>query len=84
VRRITRHHLVPRSRTRRRRRKRRNYDPADFERVVELCSPCHRNVHASIENRELERDYRTLEALAIHPDVRKFTEWVRSKPHGTD
>jgi hypothetical protein len=83
---LTRHHLLPRSRARRmRRRKRgrrvlRRRDPAL---TINLCRPCHRNVHAALSNEDLGRRYDTLEALSAHPEVRRFTEWVRSKRHGT-
>ena len=54
----------------------------DPSRTVALCSPCHRNVHIALSNGDLGRGYDSLEALRDHPDVRRFTEWVRGKPHG--
>ncbi len=83
--RLTRHHLLPRSRARKKKRRRkgrqelRRRDPA---RTVALCAPCHRNVHLSIGNADLERGYDSVEALRDHPGVRKFTDWVKDKPHG--
>ena len=83
--RLTRHHLLPRSRARKMKRRRkgrqelRRRDPA---RTVALCGPCHRNVHHSIGNADLERGYDSVEALRDHPGVRKFTDWVKDKPHG--
>ena len=50
---------------------------------VDLCSSCHRHVHVTISNKELEREYNTLEALKVHPGISRFVEWVRRKPHGT-
>ena len=49
---------------------------------MDLCGPCHRNVHASLSNGDLERGYDTVEALKEHPGVRRFTEWIKTKPHG--
>ena len=80
---LTRHHLVPRSRTRKKRRKGRPFDRDDFEHTALLCAPCHRNVHSVLDHKDLEREYRTLEALREHPGVRRFTAWIRTKPHGT-
>lgn len=83
--RLTRHHLLPRSRARkmrRRKRGRRELKRRDPGRTVALCSPCHRNVHASLSNGNLGRGYDSLEALSAHPDVSRFTRWVCSKPHG--
>ena len=83
--RLTRHHLLPRSRARKMKRRRKGRqvlkrrNPA---RTVALCGPCHRNVHVSIGNAELERGYNSLEALRAHPGVQRFTEWVQDKPHG--
>jgi hypothetical protein len=84
VRGITRHHLVPRSRARkvRKRKKRNRPDRRELERTVDLCGPCHRNVHVSLSNGDLERGYDSVEALKEHPGVRRFTEWIRTKPHG--
>ena len=51
-------------------------------RIALLCRPCHRNVHAVLDNKELEREYNALETLAAHPRVERFTRWIRNKPHG--
>jgi hypothetical protein len=36
-----------------------------------------------LDNKELEREYNTVEALKSHPGVGKFVELVSKKPHGT-
>ncbi len=51
-------------------------------RIALLCRPCHRNIHAAIDTKELEREYNTLEALTAHPNIRRFTQWIKNKPHG--
>jgi hypothetical protein len=82
---LTRHHLLPRARARRMKRRklaRRELRLRDPGRTVDLCRPCHRNVHTSLSNGDLERGYDSLEALSAHPDVRRFTDWVKDKPHG--
>jgi len=81
---LTRHHLLPRSQARRMRRRkmaRRELKRRDPDRTVDLCRPCHGNVHASLSNSDLGRGYDSLKALSAHPDVIKFTDWVRDKPH---
>jgi len=40
-------------------------------------------VHATIGLKELEREYNTLEQLAGHPEIAKFTNWVRNKAAAT-
>lgn len=83
VRELTRHHLIPRSRHRKKR-ARRSFDRQEMEgRIALLCRPCHSNVHAVLENKQLEREYNTVEALQEHPGVRRFTAWISTKPHGT-
>jgi hypothetical protein len=83
--RLTRHHLLPRTRARkikRRRKSRQELKRRNPDRTIALCSPCHRNVHVSIGNADLERGYDSVEALRDHPGVRRFTKWVKDKPHG--
>jgi len=80
---LTRHHLVPRSRTKKKRRKGKPFDRDDFERTALLCVPCHRNVHSVLDHKDLEREYRTVKSLRQHPDVQRFTAWISTKPHGT-
>jgi 5-methylcytosine-specific restriction endonuclease McrA len=83
--RLTRHHLLPRSRSRkmkRRRKGRQELKRRDPAQTVALCGTCHRNVHVSIGNTDLARGYDSVEALRDHPGVRRFTEWVKDKPHG--
>jgi hypothetical protein len=82
VQRLTRHHLVPRTRHKNKRNKK-TFDWREIHRTVGLCPPCHRHIHVAIPNKELEREYNTIEALKAHPGVERFVEWVRDKPHGT-
>jgi len=77
---LTRHHLIPRTRHRNKRNKK-QFEREDVRtRTIEVCRPCHKNVHAVLTNKELERRYNTLAALKAHPDIAKFSEWVASKP----
>ena len=83
VRELTRHHLIPRSRHKKKRAKK-AFDRREMEgRIALLCRPCHGNVHAVFENKDLEREYNTVDALAQHPGVHRFTRWIQKKPHGT-
>ncbi len=82
VQRLTRHHLVPRTRHKNKRNKK-TFDRQEIHGTVDLCSPCHRHIHTVLDNKELEREYNTLEALRTHPDVGRFVEWISQKPHGT-
>jgi len=77
---ITTHHLIPRTRHKNKRNKREFARSEVRGRTIEVCRPCHKNSHAVLSNKELERSYNTLEALQGHPDIRKFSEWVASRP----
>ena len=79
---LTRHHLVPRTRHKNKKNKK-TFDRREIHRTVGLCSPCHRHIHTVLDNKELERDYNTVEALRSHPDVERFVAWIGKKPHGT-
>lgn len=77
---LTKHHLIPRTRHKNKRNKR-VFERAEVRsRTVDVCRPCHKNIHAVLTNKELEREYNTLEALQAHPDIRRFSDWVASKP----
>jgi hypothetical protein len=63
------HHLVPKSRK---------------GKVTEtICSDCHRAIHAVFSNKELEREYSTVEALLAHEGFRKLVQFIaRQDPGG--
>lgn len=60
------HHLLPRSQGGR--------DTVMLHRV------CHRKIHAELSEKELARQYNTLDALRAHPDIADFIRWVARKP----
>lgn len=64
---LTEHHLVPRSRLRK-------GDPVP---TVDICSACHRQIHALFSNLELSDEYNTVERLRDHPRMSAFLRWVR-------
>jgi Fe-S oxidoreductase len=76
---LTRHHLIPRTRHRNKKNKK-LFDREKVHEVIWICRACHDNVHAVLTEKELERNYSTLELLAAHPEVKKFTDWIRNKP----
>lgn len=79
----TTHHLIPRTRHKNKKNKK-IFTRQDVKtRLVSLCRPCHKNLHTIFTNKELERNYNTIEALKRHPEVIKFSSWIGSKPDGT-
>jgi 5-methylcytosine-specific restriction endonuclease McrA len=65
VRHVSRHHLVPREEGGR-------HGP-----TVALCQPCHSTVHLLLTNRELAKNYATVEALRGADELQKYLHWVR-------
>jgi hypothetical protein len=48
--------------------------------TVLLHDICHREIHATLTEAELARDFSTPEALRAHPRLAKFIAWVRKRP----
>ena len=59
------HHPVPKSRGGRE--------------TVPIHPICHRTVHATLTNAELERGYADAASLRAHPQIARFIEWVSDK-----
>ena len=64
-RRVEWHHPVPKSRGGRE--------------TVPIHPICHRTIHATLTNKELERGFAGAAALREHPDIRRFIDWVQEK-----
>jgi len=41
---------------------------------------CHKEIHATLSEAELARDYHTPEALRAHPRLARFARWVAKRP----
>ncbi|MEM9639841.1 MAG: HNH endonuclease, partial [Pseudomonadota bacterium] len=50
--------------------------------TVLLHHICHREIHATLTEAELARDYADMDALRRHPRLEKFIAWVRKRPPG--
>lgn len=48
--------------------------------TVLLHQICHNEIHATLTEAELARDYNTAEALRAHPRLAKFIAWVGKRP----
>jgi hypothetical protein len=60
------HHLVPKSK--------------GGKQTQFLHRICHRQIHALFTETELARQYSTVEALLVHPEIELFVKWVETKP----
>lgn len=50
--------------------------------TVLLHQICHNEIHATLTEAELARDYATIEALRAHPRLEKFVAWSAKRPPG--
>lgn len=66
---LTVHHLVPRSQAKK----------GQVIPTVNLCSACHRQLHAMFSNQQLARELASLESLKQEPSIQKFLCWVRKQ-----
>ena len=64
----SRHHLVPRLRG------------GKGGETVLLHQICHNEIHATLSETELARDYSTMAALRGHPRLAKFIAWIARRP----
>ncbi|MEM7238943.1 MAG: HNH endonuclease [Pseudomonadota bacterium] len=48
--------------------------------VVRLHQICHNEIHATLTEAELAREFTTPEALRAHPRLAKFIAWAATKP----
>ena len=65
---LTAHHLIPRQHT-----KRKNMDISS---TIDICSACHKQIHALFDNKRLAKELNTIEALKAEPQMGKFLAWV--------
>ena len=57
-------------------------DEATVRAVVGICRSCHRQIHHLLTEKQLERDFNTVEKLRAHPGIAKFAVWLGRKPSG--
>ncbi len=75
---LTEHHLFPRQETRRKKKKNRS----DLGPTIDICPPCHKQVHTLFTNKELAVDLYSADLLRSHPAMIKFLTWIaKQDPH---
>jgi hypothetical protein len=66
---LTAHHLIPKQQT-----KRKKLTPSS---TINICSTCHKQIHALFDNKHLAKELNTLSKLKNDPQMHKFLSWVR-------
>jgi hypothetical protein len=64
---VTLHHLKPKARGGR------------AEHRTPLCKPCHKQLHATYSNKELDRELDSLESLRNAEQLQPFLRWIRKQ-----
>ena len=62
------HHLIPKLKGRK------------TGETVLLHHICHKEIHASLTEAELARDYHSIDALRQHLRIAKFINWIKKRP----
>jgi hypothetical protein len=65
---ISRHHLIPISRG------------GAGTTTIPLHRICHAKIHSVLSEKDLERNFNTMEKIRLHPELEKFIGWVKKKP----
>lgn len=73
-----RHHLIPRMKHNKR--MKRLHTKEELNKTVDSCIPCHKQLHAVFTEKELAETFNTVDKLLIHPEIRKFIDWIAAKP----
>jgi hypothetical protein len=71
------HHLIPRTVHRNKWFKKR-YTRTQMSRTIPVCRGCHKMIN-SLDQKEVGRNFNTVEALKEHPKLAKYIAWKRRR-----
>lgn len=73
------HHLIPRHCHRKSWFKSR-FSKEQMQQTIDVCNMCHKMIHRLIpDEKELGRNYRTVESLTAHSELLNYLEWKRKR-----
>ena len=76
---LTFHHLIPVCLHRTKWFKK-NFTKEEMNKGIYICRfDCHKQIHFLVTEKEMGRNYNTVEKLLNHPEVKKYVEWLRNK-----
>jgi len=76
---LTFHHLIPRCLHKNKWFKK-NFTSDELKKGIYICKyECHREIHNLIPEKEMGKDYNTLNKLLSHPKVKKYIKWLKQK-----
>ena len=50
--------------------------------TIQTCLDCGDQIHQLFTNKELDKEYSTIEALLANPKIQKWKKWVKNKKFG--
>ncbi|MBP3949497.1 HNH endonuclease [Bacillus suaedae] len=65
---LTIHHLTPKE------------EGGTFLPTVQLCIPCHKQIHALYTNKEICERLTSIERLRDDEELKRFIKWIRKQP----
>ena len=66
---ISKHHVLPKSR--------------GGKEVVSICQECHKQIHTTFTNKQLEKNYASVEALKSHEEIKRWIVWRQKHPNAS-
>lgn len=75
----TEHHLIPRTCHSNKWFKKR-YTRAQMQVTIDVCRDCHHAIHDLVpDEKELARQWNTLDTLQTHPEISKYLAWIKKR-----
>lgn len=75
------HHLIPKTRHKNKKNKK-NFTREEVHEQIDVCRPCHDQIHTLFNEKELEYEFNTIEKLKMDERIQKWIKFIRSKPEG--
>jgi len=75
---ITVHHLIPVTRHKNKKTKKETTHQERHS-TIKSCRSCHNQLHLIWTEKELEREFNTIEKIKSHPEMEKFIKWISTK-----
>jgi len=78
-----RHHLIPDTRHKNKKNKK-NFTRDEVHVTIALCNLCHKTIHATFTEKQLEKSYNSLEKIISNTTIQKFVKWIKKRPSCCD
>ena len=75
---LTFHHLIPKT-CHSNKWFKKNYDLKELQKGILVCRECHDAIHKFIEEKDMARNFNTIEKLMEHEKVAGFVKWISKR-----